>query len=93
MLVLSKAEEFGRIEYGIPEGASAEITGDMFREVVMGYGILSVPTEKHSITVSGKNYENHDQITVSVVRGATVTLLPELQYTKEYEYELFTARI
>jgi len=91
--VKAQVKEYGRIEYGIPEGASAEIKGEMFREVVRGYGTLPVPAEKYSITVSGKNYENHDQITVSVVRGATVSLLPNLQYTKEYEYELFTERI
>ena len=92
-LVQAQAKEYGSIEYGIPEGASAEIKGEMFREVAKGYGTLPVPVGKYSITVSGKNYEKHDQITLSVVRGATVALLPELQYTKEYEYRLFTERI
>ncbi len=92
-LVQAQAKEYGRIEYGIPEGANAEIKGELFREVVKGYGTLPMPSGTYTITVSGKIYENHGQITVSVVRGATVSLLPNLPYTKEYEYESFTERI
>lgn len=92
-LIQADAEEYGRIEYGIPEGANAEITGRMFREVVKGYGTLPIPVGSYSITVTGKIYEEYDQITLSVVRGASVPLVPELQYTREYQYQLFTERI
>lgn len=92
-LIQADAEEYGRIDYGIPEGASAEIAGPKFREVVKGYGTLPIPAGSYSITVTGKIYDEYDQITLSVVRGASVPLLPELQYTREYQYQLFTEKI
>jgi len=46
-LVQAEAKEYGNIEYGIPEGASAEIQGDMYREVVKGYSTIPVPVGKY----------------------------------------------
>jgi hypothetical protein len=85
--------EYGVIEYGIPEGAIAEIVGEMFREVVKGYGSLSVPVGKYSASISGKHYEKHEDIPLSIVRGASVPLLPDLLYTRDYEYQLFVEQI
>jgi len=92
-VVNAQPSEYGSIEYGIPEGAIAEILGDSFREVVKGYGSLSVPVGRYSVETYGKNYEKHDTIPLSIVRGASVSLFPALQYTKDYEYQLFVDRI
>ncbi|MBN2552811.1 MAG: hypothetical protein JXB06_08565, partial [Spirochaetales bacterium] len=92
-LVEIQPREYGSIEYGIPEGAIAEVSGELFREVVKGYGTLAVPVGQYSVVVSGKNYEKHADIPLSVARGARVPLAPDLLYTREYVYQLFAERI
>ena len=86
-------QEYGGVQYGIPEGAIAEIRGDGLRQVVQGYGTLSVPAGRYSASIVGKNYSPHTDIPLSIVRGATVPLFPELLYTREYQYQLFVEEI
>jgi TolB-like protein len=75
---------FGSIDYQLQEGAVAEITGKMLREVVKGKGMLTPVWEgNYIIQVSGEIYEPH-KTELSIRRGQTVTLKPELQYTQEY---------
>jgi len=92
-VVEAQPKEYGSIEYGIPDGAVAEITGELFREVVTGYGIQQVPVGSYSIVVTGKNYEPFEQVSISVPKNAAVTFQPELTYTEDYEYQLFLEQI
>ena len=89
----TEAQEFGAVQYGVPESAIAEIRGDGFRQVVIGYGTLPVPVGRYSASIAGKNYQPHTDVPLSIVRGATVSLLPELEYTREYQYQLFEEKI
>jgi hypothetical protein len=92
-VVEAQPEPYGRIEYGIPDGATAEITGEMFREVVVGYGTLPVPVGVYSTAVTGKNYESYQKPSLTVSQEEVVTLQPVLEYTKDYERRLFMEQI
>jgi hypothetical protein len=86
-------KEYGALDYAIPEGATAEIKGRMFRKVVKGYGTLPVPAGDYSITVTGKNYEQYEDTGIIVPKGANIFLKPALIYSREYEYDLFTGKL
>jgi len=86
-------QEYGAIDYAIPEGATAEIKGRMFREVVKGYGTLPVPAGDYSIAMTGKNYEQYEDTGIIVSKGVNISLKPDLFYSREYEYELFTGKL
>jgi len=92
-VVAAEPEEYGSIEYGFPQGAAAEITGEMLREVVAGYGVLPVPVGTYSAAVTGKNFEPYEELSITVSQNKPVTFQPVLVYTEEYEYELFDEQI
>lgn len=84
---------YGRIEYGIPEGAVTEITGELFRQVVREYGVLQAPVGTYSAIVTGKNYETSEPFSITVSQDAEVSFAPELSFTEDYEYQLFQDQI
>ena len=92
-VIEAQAKEYGAIEYNIPGGATAEIKGKIFREVVKGYGTLPVPVGDYLITVTGKNYEKQEGLRLTVPKGANISLKPDLHYSREYEYELFAGKL
>ncbi len=74
---------FGTIDYSLPEGASAEITGKDFREVVRGSGRLSpVWTGSYAVTVEGENYVTRT-MDVTLSKNERYRLAPDLSYTEE----------
>jgi hypothetical protein len=92
-VVAARPEEYGSIEYGIPQGATAEITGEMFREVVSGYGVLPVPVGTYAAVVTGKNYEPYEELALTISKNETASVQPVLPYTEDYEYQLFSEQI
>lgn len=75
---------FGTINYVLPEGVEAEVTGPQFRKVIHGSGTLEpVWLGTYSVTVSGEKYE---QLTESlrVDKKSTVSFFPDLKFTIEY---------
>ena len=92
-VIEASLQEYGAVDYAIPEGATVEIKGRMFREVVKGYGTLPAPAGDYSITVTGKNYEQYEETGIIVPKGANISLKPDLSYSREYEYELFTGKL
>ena len=61
--------------------------------LVTGYGILPLRVGNYSITVTGKNYESYVQPVLAVSQNEAVAFQPTLEYTRDYEYELFNERI
>ena len=91
--VVAQPENYGQIDYGIPEGATAEIMGEGSREVVEGYGVLPVRVGNYSIAVTGKNYQPYEQPALGVSQNETVAFEPVMEYTRDYEYEMFSEQI
>jgi len=80
---------FGIIQYELPEGAVAEIVGNMYREVVGGEGVLPLWAGFYDVNVSGKIYETY-ALNVTIKRGAEFKIRPSLRYNREYESKQFT---
>lgn len=84
--VEANPKEFGIIQYDIPEGAFAEVIGEMFREVVKGRGELPIWTGSYRVKVTGNIYNPYETI-LDVERGAKLKLKPDLSFNKEHERE------
>lgn len=84
---------FGGILYELPEGALAEIRGNMFREVVAGGGLLTPVWEgNYTVRVTGDIYESYEQ-EITVKRGINIGFRPRLDHTREYEVNKFAQLI
>lgn len=92
-LVVARPRIHGTIEYEIAPGAVAELRGEIFREVVSGYGTIQVPTGNYSAVVSGKDYEKLHVLLIKVTPDSPVLLRPNLQFSRGYELEQFSRQI
>ncbi len=80
---------FGQISYSLPEGTTAEINGKMYSKKIRGSGNLDlIWSGSYTIEVIGEIYEIYTD-TIEIEKGGTVLFLPQLSFTKEYEYEIF----
>ena len=84
---------YGEISYRIPEGAKGTIKGSGYSETLEGQGLLSPVWEgDYTISVSGANYEPFSE-KISIGRASFFLFSPTLNFTKEFEHQLFSDQL
>ncbi len=84
---------FGSISYNLPEGASAEISGNQYTRTISGTGNLNqVWIGKYGIKVRGGKYIEYEE-SVHVNKGALVNFAPNLVVSRSFLNDSFSARL
>ena len=82
----------GLISFDFPEAAVAEIEGMGMKETVTGRGELPLLVGDYRFRIGGGIYDLIE-LSVSVSRGSTFTLKPDLEYTREYAQTHFMQKV
>lgn len=74
---------FGVLQYFLPDGATAEITGTQYRQAIRGSGTLEIWAGQYLVSVSSTIHDGHEQ-KIKIARGDVAEFKPELKFTAEY---------
>jgi len=92
-IAVAEPRPYGTIAFEIPTAAVAEIRGELDRKVVSGKGAMPLPAGEYIATITGSDYEKLEGLRLSVAKGSTTLLRPDLQLSRSYELEQFNSRV
>jgi TolB-like protein len=78
----------GTLNYNLPSGVSAQITGEKFEQVITAKGTMTLLVGTYGVQTESDVYEPYSTEIV-VKLGEVAKFEPDLSHTKEYEHDQF----